>query len=126
MTMTAIIPTPLAEAADRYTIAVLKKERLLEQVAYYAPALIEAEHPGLTKLVGELYQINSQIWDAEAAIRAGQDQELGLEEIGRRALKIRDLNRVRVGIKNQIVELTGEGFLDCKMNSTTYAKGTDD
>ena len=59
------------------------------------------------------------MWDAEHAIRKGQDENLGLEEIGKRAIKIRDLNRVRMKVKNDIIELTGDGFKDCKMN---YAK----
>ena len=56
------------------------------------------------------------MWDAEHAIRKGQDENLGLEEIGRRAIHIRDLNRIRMKVKNDIIELTGDGFKDCKMN----------
>ncbi len=119
------IITPIPEVADRYTIALLKIERLdhseidvadmQKQIDYYKDGL-ELENPNLAKLVKDLYEINGKMWDAEHAIRKGQDENLGLEEIGRRAIHIRDLNRVRMKVKNDIIELTGDGFKDCKMN----------
>ena len=121
------IITPVPEVADRYTIALLKIERLgsdeidmdemRKQIDYYREGL-KLEDPELAQLVENLYEINGEIWNAEYAIRKGQDDNLGLEEIGRRALKIRDLNRIRMKVKNDIVELTGDGFKDCKMNYT--------
>ena len=117
--------TPIPEVADRYTIALLKIERLRadeidmddmrKQIDYYRAGL-DLENLELAKLVEDLYDINGAMWDAEHAIRKGQDENLGLEEIGRRALHIRDLNRNRMKIKNDIIELTGDGFKDCKMN----------
>tara|TARA_B100000700_G_C14602727_1_gene649873 strand:- start:81 stop:461 length:381 start_codon:yes stop_codon:yes gene_type:complete len=122
------IITPIPEVADRYTIAILKIERLgpseidiedmKKQIEYYKQGL-DLANSDLSKLVNDLYQINGQMWDAEHAIRKGQDENLGLEEIGKRAIKIRDLNRIRMKVKNDIIELTGDGFKDCKMN---YAK----
>ena len=122
------IITPIPEVADRYTIALLKIERLdpseidvddmNKQIDYYKQGL-DLNNPELSSLVEDLYQINGQMWDAEHAIRKGQDENLGLDEIGRRAIKIRDLNRIRMKVKNDIIELTGDGFKDCKMN---YAK----
>lgn len=119
------IITPVPEVADRYTIALLKIERLgpdeididdmRKQINYYREGL-KLEDPELSLLVNDLYEINGEMWDAEYAIRKGQDENLGLEEIGRRALRIRDLNRIRMKVKNDIVELTGDGFKDCKMN----------
>tara|TARA_B100000745_G_scaffold300218_2_gene253355 strand:- start:2448 stop:2828 length:381 start_codon:yes stop_codon:yes gene_type:complete len=119
------IVTPVPEVADRYTIALLKIERLgpdeididdmRKQIDYYREGL-KLEDPELAILVNDLYEINGKMWDAEYAIRKGQDENLGLEEIGRRALQIRDLNRIRMKVKNDIIELTGDGFKDCKMN----------
>ena len=119
------IITPVPEVADRYTIALLKIERLgsdeididdmRKQIDYYREGL-KLEDPELAQLVENLYEINGEMWNAEYAIRKGQDENLGLEEIGRRALQIRDLNRIRMKVKNDIIELTGDGFKDCKMN----------
>ena len=126
--MATPIITPLPEVADRYSIALLKIERLdaseididdmQKQIDYYKKGL-DLDSPDLAKLVDDLYDINGKMWDAEHAIRKGQDDGLGLEEIGRRAIHIRDLNRIRMKVKNDIIELTGDGFKDCKMN---YAK----
>ena len=119
------IITPTPEVADRYTIALLKIERLdkdqidLEemqrQVNYYREGL-NLDDKDMSNLVDALYEINGKMWDAEHAIRKGQDNQLGLEEIGKRAIKIRDLNKIRMKIKNDIIDLTGDGFKDCKMN----------
>ena len=117
---------PICELCDRLTIARLKLERLPEQeidktglqkqVDYYQ-AGVDPALPRLSCLIEDLYLINGQIWDTEAAIRQGRDGSLGLEEIGRRALKIRNLNRMRVAIKNSIADLTAQPeFRDCKMN----------
>ena len=122
------IITPIPEVADRYTIALLKSERLdtteidpddmQRQINYYRSGL-DLDNPNLNDLVNELYETNASIWDAEHDIRKGQDEDLGFEEIGRRAIRIRDLNRIRMKVKNDIIDLTGDGFRECKMN---YAK----
>lgn len=46
----------------------------------------------------------------------GKENLLGLEEVGRRAILIRGKNKIRVGIKNEMVEKYEEGFKDIKMN----------
>ena len=122
------IITPIPEVADRYTIALLKIQRLdaseidvdemQRQIDYYKEGL-DLDNPELANLVDKLYHVNGLMWDAEHAIRKGQDEGLGLEEIGTRAIHIRDLNRDRMQVKNDIIDLTGDGFKDAKMN---YAK----
>ena len=119
------IITPLPEVIDRYTIALLKLERLdkseidvdemQEQVEYYKRG-IDFSNEGIVNLSDELYKVNGKIWDIEGSIRKGLDDDLGYEEIGKRAVIVRDLNRKRMKIKNDIIELTGDGFKDCKMN----------
>tara|TARA_R110000851_G_scaffold52690_3_gene125298 strand:- start:7039 stop:7428 length:390 start_codon:yes stop_codon:yes gene_type:complete len=120
------IAMPISELCDRLTIAQLKLERLSDdeinkkelqkQIEYYESG-VDMDRPRLVSLVIDLHKINGQMWDAEYAIRKGLDNDLGLAEIGRRALKIRDLNRVRVSVKNEITEIVGQPeFKDCKMN----------
>ena len=86
-----------------------------DQLEYYKKG-IDFTNTQLIKLSQDLYKINGRIWDTEGSIRAGLDEELGYDEIGKRAVRVRDLNRERMSIKNDITELTGEGFKDCKMN----------
>ena len=56
--------------------------------------------------------MNGKIWDLESDIRKGKEGELGLEEVGRRAIAVRELNKIRVGYKNDIVDMFKEGIID--------------
>ena len=56
---------------------------------------------------------NSDIWNLEAAIR-NEDKSLTYEEIGRRAIKIREYNKERIKAKNEITKLVG-GYLEKKV-----------
>jgi hypothetical protein len=121
-----IVAMPICELCDRLTIAKLKLQRLpaaelektllQKQIAYYETG-IDYTDPQLCKLIEDLLDINGQMWDAEHDIRKGLDKMLGMDEIGKRAVKIRNLNRIRVSIKNKITLLAGQPeFSDCKMN----------
>lgn len=61
-----------------------------------------------------LTQMNFEIWNLENEIRKGGEDKFTLQEIGERALKIRDLNRKRVQYKNKLNELSG--FREVKVN----------
>ena len=114
-----MIPMPIAEIADRYSICLLKDERtdedMTEELDFYKPEL-ETFGPYLMDFVDRLYRANGEIWDLESDIRKGREKELGLEEVGRRAIKIRNKNRVRISIKNEIVDTFNVGFKDIKVN----------
>lgn len=115
---------PLSEILDRLSIIKLKIERIgephlkLEEKAY-EEAVEEFKSKGLKindDWLKQLKEVNGKIWDLESDIRKGKEGQLGLEEVGRRAIAIRELNKIRVGIKNKVVEETGKGFRDVKMN----------
>ena len=115
---------PLPEILDRASIIRLKIERIGEphlkrELEEYEKAIKEFEAKGV-KINPEwfklLYEYNGKIWDLESDIRKGKDGELGFEEIGRRTIEIRGWNKKRVAVKNRIVEETGSGFKDVKMN----------
>jgi len=121
--------TPLPEAIDKLTILMLKKERLpdndqkrsVEREFDYYNAVIEAykTEDGIDvkqKWIDDLYEANGKCWDLEAAIRQGRDAELGLEEVGRRAIQLRDLNKLRIEAKNRIAEETGMDFFEVKVD----------
>ena len=115
---------PLAEVLDRLSILKLKVERINEphlkkEQDSFNKAIQEFKVKGIKindSWLDELYNINAKIWDLESDIRKGKEGELGLEEVGRRAILIRNLNRERVAIKNRIIEETGIGFKDVKVN----------
>ncbi len=117
---------PINELCDRLTIAELKLERLSaqepdktllsKQIAYFW-AGVDRNNLQLLELIARLKTINGQMWDLEYDLRKGLDESLGLAEIGRRAIEIRNFNRTRIAVKNQIAELVLQPeFFDCKMN----------
>ena len=110
---------PISEIADRYSITLLKSERieglnLQDELNTYCHELNKYEN--IQNFIDRLYTINGEIWDLESDIRKGKENLLGLEEVGRRAILIRGKNKIRVGIKNEMVEKYEEGFKDIKMN----------
>ena len=122
---------PADELIDKVSIIQLKIERipdkegkalLKQEYMDYCRAIKEYVSEGVfTKAQWnnwhkELYEVNSRIWDLEAAIRQGKEKELGLEEVGRRALSIRNNNGIRIRIKSSIVEKIGLGYKDIKIN----------
>lgn len=121
---------PIDELLDKKSIIQLKierikdytgKERLKKEFSDYENAVGEYKQAGISEEVIEkgykdLYEVNGKVWDLEAAVRQGRDKELGLEELGRRCIAVRELNKVRIKIKSQIVEATGIGYPDIKIN----------
>ena len=113
---------PLSEILDRYTITKLKSERTNEDVSDELRTYKgETENPDYVEKFGQiasfidrLYEINGELWDTEGDIRKGVD--MPLEEIGRLALKVRDLNCTRNEIKAEIVSAFSEGFKEIKIN----------
>ncbi len=128
---------PLDELLDKRSIIQLKIERISENLEKenlwkefidYTLAINEyiiekvCNKEEINTWSKELYEINGQIWDLEAEIRKGREQELGLEEVGRRAIEIRRKNGIRVSIKGEIVEKTGMGYKDIKINHASDNK----
>lgn len=56
------------------------------------------------ELVDRLSIVNVKIALLESDIREGREGKLGLEEVGRRALAVRDLNGERVALRNALNE----------------------
>ena len=65
--------------------------------------------------ISRMMSFHTAIWDLEAAVRQGK-LDNNLEEVGRRAIEIRDINKKRVDLKNFINRTIGEGFQDIKKN----------
>lgn len=104
----------LGELADRFTILTLKR-MFLDEAAFHNEWIeyhqaMYLDYPQFAGSIGfqtvlfELLLTNAAIWKLEADIRLGKEGELGLEEVGRRAIAIRDINRRRWQYKNHISE----------------------
>ena len=105
----------LSDMLDRYSILLLKKERLpankeveAECARFEADIAARTNQAYISKHVALLKDVNGKIWDLESDIRKGKEGELGLGEVGRRALLIRDHNAERVRLKNVVAKELGE------------------
>lgn len=120
---------PLDELLDKRSIIQLKIERISEEnnelrkeYQDYTNAIEEyiveeiCTEKDVEEWYKQLYEANVRIWDLEADIRQGKEGKLGLEEVGRRAIAIRENNGKRVKIKNDIVAQTGVGYKGIKIN----------
>mgnify|MGYP001271834449 CR=1 FL=1 len=108
---------PISEIIDRFTITKLKSERTKENVDHELSCYmqeISSYQINLETYIERMYDINGKIWDTEGDIRKGTN--LPLEEIGKLALKVRDLNCERNAIKAEIVDEFSEGFKEIKIN----------
>jgi hypothetical protein len=98
---------PIIELVDRLAIAEVKFKRTKaneEELLWY---MNQAMRIDLTVIVDEyedLKRIHNEIWELESKLKTGRESELSLEELGRRAIAIRDHNNKRVLLKNIIAE----------------------
>ena len=98
---------PIIELVDRLAIAEVKFQRTKaneEELLWY---MNQAMRIDLTLIVDEykdLKTIHNEIWELEALLKTGRESELSLEEIGRRAIAIRDHNNKRVALKNTMAK----------------------
>lgn len=127
---------PIGEIFDRFTIVELKKRRLsnsdslsrqLEVYKNEVDRLINDLDVQRQKIarnyIQQLIQINASIWDLEHDIRAGLEGTMPLEEVGRRAIKIRDFNGRRMRTKNLIYDLFNQQeFKDVKIDHISETK----
>lgn len=92
---------------DRLSILILKithnieieniKDELSELLLEFEVSNLKEAEAFINLLV-----TNCNIWNLESDIRKGKENELGLEEVGRRALAIRDFNKERISFKNSV------------------------
>lgn len=110
-----------SDLIDRYSILTLKSHRsdvdVTAELNEYKSAISELPNSDTAiSFANRLYEVNGMIWDLESDIRNYKEDELGMEEVGRRALQIRDLNKDRIAIKNEITSFYNDGFKEVKIN----------
>lgn len=108
---------------DRLSILTRKiyfgEEVAISEHRHIEQQLIRAGLPG--KLITNVIRItnmNVEIWNLEHELRKCAEgvAPWPLEEVGKRAVKIRDLNRKRLEYKNLINDLVGSAFRETKVN----------
>ena len=108
---------PVVELIDRLAIARLKfeitKENKLE-LDYYELQAGKFDLSLVAIDIDELVQIHREIWNLEYLLKTGCEDQLSLEEIGRRAIAVRDGNRKRIRLKNGIAEKLNDPIREIK------------
>lgn len=111
---------PVIELVDRYTIALVKYGKTNganeAEVLFYHEQIQELDVDKIDDQLNELIELHLQIWSMEDDFKKYRDSEYTLEEIGRRALAIRDLNALRVVLKNKMAEILGCNVREIKQN----------
>lgn len=107
------ITFPIIELVDRFAIARVKFSRTqanADELEFYQNQINAVDLAKVSMDISELEYIHNQIWDLEKELKSGQENQLALSEIGRRAIEIRNLNNKRIALKNQIA-----GRLNCSI-----------
>ena len=108
---------PVIELFDRLAIAEVKfkKTRANEQeLIWYQRQVQDFDLTAVSNLYDDLKEIHQEIWVLEAELKSGKEEELPLEEIGRRAIAIRNKNNKRIRIKNAMADLLGDSIQEIK------------
>lgn len=98
---------PVIELFDRLAIAEVKWARTRsnqEELEWYQQQITEKDMNAVWSDFQELKKIHDTIWGLEGQLKTGREAELPLEELGRRAILIRDWNNKRVAVKNHIAD----------------------
>jgi hypothetical protein len=113
-----IIPTfPITELIDRYLIAQIKHEKTGQNIIeldFYKTQIGNIDLNSVTLLMDELKSIHLAIWGLEKELKTGTEQDLPLDEIGRRAIAIRNQNHKRIKTKNKIAKILGCEIVEYK------------
>ncbi len=114
---------PAIELVDRYTIALVKHQRTnganQAELDFYAEQMQEFDIPAIQGVVDQLVYVHNKIWDMEDDFKKRRVDGASLEEIGQKALDIRDLNNFRVQYKNRVAELVGCSVREIKQNHSS-------
>jgi len=99
---------PLIELIDRYCIACLKYEKLgnnQPEVDFYTEQLKEFNFDLIKDELVELTDIHRRVWEMEDDFKKYTvEHKYSLEEVGRRAIAVRNVNGERYILKNKIAE----------------------
>jgi uncharacterized protein YdcH (DUF465 family) len=99
---------PVIELVDRLVIAEIKWQRTQanhEELEWYQQQMQQLDVSLIAQHMQRLQDIHNSIWELEKQLKSGQEHQLSLSEIGRRAIEIRNLNNKRIQLKNQMAEI---------------------
>jgi hypothetical protein len=120
---------PVLELIDRLCIARVKHARTQGanqvELDWYEQRFRQLPQSAeLDEAVQAMTDIHHAIWDLEWQLKSGVEQMLSLQEIGRRAIAIRDFNNRRIAYKNTVARVLNHPVLEIKQDH--LADGTVD
>ena len=114
---------PVIEIVDRYAIAVVKHEKTngsnQEELEFYLDQINEIKINLSNPKLLELIEHHRYVWSLEDDFKKAKIDNLPLEEIGRRALYIRDIGYRRVELKNDFAKILGDPVREIKQDHVT-------
>ena len=112
---------PVLELIDRLCIARVKYARTnganqIELDWYEERFRQLPQSPELDSDIQAMTDIHHAIWDLEWQLKSGVEQMLSLQEIGRRAIAIRDFNNKRIAYKNSVARILNHPVWEIKQD----------
>ena len=112
---------PVLELIDRLCIARVKHARThganQVELDWYEDKLRELPRSSeLDAAIQSMTDIHHTIWDLEWQLKSGVEQMLSLQEIGRRAIAIRDFNNKRIALKNSVADILNHPVREIKQD----------
>jgi hypothetical protein len=109
---------PIIELVDRYAVAAVKSENThgenFEELQFYQREMQDADIDVSDELILALIEHHRFVWSLEDDFKKCRIDNLPLEEIGRRAIIIRDAGFNRFILKNKIAEKMGDTIKEVK------------
>jgi hypothetical protein len=114
---------PVIEIVDRYAIAVVKHEKTnganQPELDFYTAQIIQTDIALTDYKLIELIEHHRYVWSLEDDFKKAKIDQLPLDEIGRRALYIRDIGYRRIDLKNALAESVGDIVREIKQDHVT-------
>lgn len=111
---------PVVELMDRLAIAEIKLERTnganQTELEWYQAQAKNYDLTAINEEFQQLKEIHNNIWNLEADLKSGMEDKHPLEEIGRRAIAIRNMNNKRVALRNVMAEKLNDAVREIKFN----------
>ena len=117
---------PVIEIVDRYAIAIVKHKKTnganQEELDFYCRQMKESNINLQHDLVLELIDHHEYVWNLEDDFKKCRIDSLPMDEIGRRALHIRDVGMKRVDLKNALAALADDPVREVKQDHISEKK----
>ena len=112
---------PVLELIDRLCIARVKHTRTQganqTELDWYEQRFQQLPQSAeLDDAIQAMTDIHHAIWDLEWQLKSGVEQLLSLQDMGRRAIAIRDFNNKRIAYKNSVAGILGHPVTEIKQD----------